>query len=47
VDISEVQLARMIVAQEQQRLAGTPEPPHRLVTATTSPRPTVTGLSEP
>ncbi|MFC4040249.1 DEAD/DEAH box helicase [Dactylosporangium siamense] len=26
VDISEVQLARMIVAEEQQRLAGTPEP---------------------
>src|SRR5688572_26375188 len=34
VDISEVQLARMIVAQEQQRLAGTPEPPRRLVIAT-------------
>ena len=36
VDISEVQLARMIVAQEQQRLAGTAEPPSRLVTSTTS-----------
>jgi SNF2 family DNA or RNA helicase len=36
VDISEVQLARMIVAEEQQRLAGTPEPPRRLVTTTTS-----------
>jgi superfamily II DNA or RNA helicase len=32
VDISEVQLARMIVAQEQQRLADAPEPPRRLVT---------------
>ena len=30
VDISEVQLARMIVAQEQQRLAGIDEPPRRL-----------------
>jgi superfamily II DNA or RNA helicase len=30
VDISEVQLARIIVAQEQQRLAGMPEPPRRL-----------------
>jgi len=36
VDISEVQLARMIVAQEQQRLAGTAEPPSRLITTTTS-----------
>jgi superfamily II DNA or RNA helicase len=36
VDISEVQLARMIVAQEQQRLTGTAEPPNRLVTSTTS-----------
>ncbi|GAA2325679.1 DEAD/DEAH box helicase [Dactylosporangium salmoneum] len=35
VDISEVQLARMIVAQEQQRLAGTPEQPRRLVTSPT------------
>lgn len=34
VDISEIQLARMIVAQEQQRLADTPEPPRRLVTST-------------
>ncbi|GIH04020.1 helicase SNF2 [Rhizocola hellebori] len=34
VDISEVQLARMIVAQEQQRLTGTPEQARRLVTAT-------------
>ncbi|MDG6101842.1 ATP-dependent helicase [Dactylosporangium aurantiacum] len=34
VDISEVQLARMIVAEEQQRLAGTPEPPRRLTRAT-------------
>lgn len=32
VDISEVQLARMIVAEEQQRLAGAPEPPRRLAT---------------
>ncbi|WP_327004828.1 SNF2-related protein [Dactylosporangium sp. NBC_01737] len=36
VDISEVQLARMIVAEEQQRLSGTPEPPRRLATTTTS-----------
>jgi hypothetical protein len=50
VDISEVQLARMVVAQEQQRLAGMPEPARRLVTTATSAphtRPTVTGLSEP
>ncbi|MEV4518327.1 SNF2-related protein [Dactylosporangium sp. NPDC049525] len=39
VDISEVQLARMIVAEEQQRLAGTPEPPRRLAT-TPSTQPT-------
>jgi len=36
VDISEVQLARMIVAEEQQRLADAPEPPRRLATTTTS-----------
>jgi superfamily II DNA or RNA helicase len=30
LDISEVQLARMIVAEEQQRLAGTQDPPRRL-----------------
>lgn len=50
VDISEVQLARMIVAQEQQRLAGAPEQARRLVTSTTTAqhtRPTATGLSEP
>ena len=34
VDISEVQLARTIVAQEQHRLAGTPEPPRRLTKVT-------------
>ncbi len=36
VDISEVQLARTIVAQEQQRLTGTPEQARRLVTTTTA-----------
>ncbi|GAA4254373.1 DEAD/DEAH box helicase [Dactylosporangium darangshiense] len=36
VDISEVQLARMIVAQEQQRLSGAPEPSRRSVSSTTS-----------
>jgi superfamily II DNA or RNA helicase len=34
VDITEVQLARMIVAQEQQRLADAPQPPRRLVGTT-------------
>ncbi len=38
VDISEVQLARMIVAEEQQRLAGV-EPPRRLVSTTTATEP--------